>query len=382
MKILIVVGTNFELYYLSSVVHLLKTKDGQLEFRLLLPCIFKDNLTPEIRNLYSQIDLFKMPANSFPIDKNPIKTFQNIIDNFKDLWTFRKQMKKTLFDVDIVCLSGYKEFFANVLYRVAPENVRLVVLRMANQKSEKPAYYQRRPILSFLLNIKNFLFGYSTMRYKWSSDSKNFLITKNFVKYPYHRTISMTDFNFGKDGSDYRLPSPFVALKKIYRVSDEVPAILIALDKIPVYDNWSEQDQKKYQDFLDYLRNNFKDYKLYFKTKRGEKNLDKYKLEGFQILNPDISLEEACLKNNIKKVISIRSTSSKLGVYLGGAGYLLYPLFKFPKEIEQFIENEHYDMQSVIRVNKFEDLKKNVDSPIKKYDFDTLASLYWEAIIK
>lgn len=381
MKILVIPGTNLELYCLSSVVCLLRAMDKSLEFELFQPYSLKDKTTPEIRNLYSKIELFKIPANSPKISKNPIKMAKNIYDNLRELFAYQRQIKRVLADIDIVCISGIKELFANVLCRLAPKNVRLVALRRANQKLEQPTVFQKRPVLSFFLNVKNFLFGYSMMKYKWSSDSRNPLITKNFVKYPYHRTISMTDYDIGKDGPNYRLPSPLIALKKIYGLDDEAPAILVAGERIPLHDNWYEKDHQKYKEFLDYLRNNFRNYKLYFKPREGETISGKYNLEGFQIIRPDISLEEVCLRKNIKKVISIKSISSKVGACLEISGYWLYPLFGFPKEIKEVIENEHCDMKSVVRVSEFGDLKKDPDFLAEKYDFNGLASLYWEAIV-
>ena len=393
MKILIVAGSNFELYYLSSIVYLLKEKDRSLEFKLLVPSTVQNNITPEIKNIYSEIDSFLIPALTPKISKDPIKMIRNIFDNFYQYWKFRKDLKMILPTVDVVCIACIKEFFANVLCKLVPENVRLVAIRTANQKIDETAVYQKRPILSFLLNIKSFLFGYSVMEYKWRAGIKfnikkllsnidNELIAKNFLKYPYHRTVSITDYDLGKDGSNYRLAPPFVALKRIYEVEKEAQAILVAGDQTPLYSSWDEEDQKKYEELFNYLVNNFKDYKLLFKSKKGKTDSSQYNLDGFQILEPGLSLEEICLRRNIKKVISIRSSSSKVAAYLGISGYLLYPLFKLPKVLKEVVENENYDMKSVIRVNHFEDLKKDINIPPEIYDINTLSSSYWEAIIK
>lgn len=392
MRILIVAGTNLELYYLSSVVCLLKAKDNLLEFSLFLPRTLENNITPEVITLYSKMDLFDMPALTPKISKNPVKMLYNFFDNLRQYWIFKKDVKKNLSGIDMVLICGIKEFFANVLCKLSPKNVRLVALRTANERIEKTADYQRRPILSFFLNIKNFLFGYSIMEYKWRAGLKfsfkrilsnvdNDLIAKKFVKYPYRRTISIADYDIGKNGSNFRLPPPFIALKKIYKIEDEAPSILVAGDQTPLYSNWDGEDQKKYEEFFDYLRSNFKNYKLLFKPKKGKTDPSQYNLEGFQVLRPEISLEEICLRKNIKKVVSIRSSSSKVAAYLEISGYLLYPLFKLPKELKEVVENENYDMQSVVRVNKLEDLKKDTVFPAENYDFETLASLYRKAVI-
>ncbi|MFH1547350.1 MAG: hypothetical protein ABIC57_02585 [bacterium] len=382
MKILVAPGTNLELYYLSSVVILLSSKDKSIQFKLLAPNFVK--VAPELKNLYSEIEVFHIPSNSPKISKNPIKMAKNIYDNMKDLFVYQKQIKRVLADMDIVCIAGVKEFFANVICRIVRDsypNIRLVAVQMANQKLEEPTDYERRPILSFLLNIKNFLFGYSTMKYKWSSDSRNRLITKNFVKYPYCRKIFATDHDIRRDDSSYRLPPPYPALRKIHKIDNDTPIILVAGERIPLHDSWGKKDQEKYGEFLNYLRDNFKNYKLCFKPRKGETISGKYNLEGFRLIEADSSLEEICLRENIKKVISIKSVSSKFGAYLGIPSYWLYPLFGFSKEIIEVIENEHCDMKSVVRVNEFEDLKKDSDFSAKKYDFDAIASLYWEAVV-
>lgn len=380
MKILMVAGTTFELYYLSSITCLLKTKDPFLEFRLFLRYHFEPNITPEIRSLYSKIDLLEIPALTPRVSKNPFRMLQNIFINFAEYWTFRIYMKKTLADVDIVCVSGFREFFANVMCRLAPDRVRLIALRLANERLEKTRDYRERPLFSFLFNIKNVLLGYSPMHYKWKRDSFD-LVMKNFRSYPYHRTISITDYDLGEKDSFFRLPPPFVALKTRYRVDDEKPAILVAGDKTPVHESWTNEDQKKYEAVFNFLRENYKDHKLFFKPKIGRTDPTQYNLENFEVLRPEISLEEICLRNNVKKVISIRSTSSKVGIYFGIPGYLLYPLFNLPYDFIQSIENEHYDMRSVVRVTALEDLKKEPPVVLGEYDFDDLASLYMEAIV-
>ena len=385
-------ATNFELYYLSSVSRLLKAKDGELELKLFLPFGLEKNLTPELKNLYSGIDFFQMPALTPKISKNPVKMLFNVLENLRQYRNFKRQAKKTVEGCDIICIAGIKEFFANVLCKISPKDVRLVALRTANEEAENPALYQKRPLLSFFLNIKNFLFGYSVMEYKWRAGLKfslnrilsnvdSDLITKNFVRYPYHRTISITDYDIGKKGQNFRLPPSFRALKEIYRIEDDSPSILVAGDQTPLYSSWDAEDQKRYDEFFNYMRENFKDYKLYFKGKKRKTDISQYNLDGFEVLDPGFCLEEICLKKNIKKVISIRSSSSKIASWLGVSGYLLYPLFKMPEALRKIVENENCDMRSIIRINNFEDLNKDSNHSNQKYNINDLVSLYWEAIV-
>lgn len=383
MKILNIVSTPFELYYLSSVASLLLERDKNLKIELLIRKELKDKITPEIRRLYSEIKLAEFPTLSFPLDKNPIKTIFNFFDNLYHTLKFRNYLKKINFDIDVICISSFREFFANVLCREVSKNTRLVALRMATQKLEELGNFKKRPLLSFLLNIKNFFFGYSLMDYKFwvASEGK---IEKNFIKYPYHRTISITDYNIKRESDSWRLPAPFIALRKIYGPISEkkTPVILVAGERTPLFAGWNENSQKKYDEFFDYLRENFKNYKLYFKPRKTLTDFSKFNLKGFQILSADIPLEEVCLKENISKVISVKSTSSKVGAYFGIPAYLLYPMFNLPKNLK-FLANSYFeDVQSIIKVNKFEDLKKRpTDNIYQKYSVDNLASLYLEVIM-
>ena len=156
----------------------------------------------------------------------------------------------------------------------------------------------------------------------------------------------------------------------------------MAGDKTPFYEGWTEKDEKTYESVFDFLRENFNGYKLFFKPKMGRTDASKYNLTGFEPLPPDISLEEVCLRHNIQKVISIRSTSSKVGAYFGIPSYMLYPLFPIPESFKEGIEQEHYDMRSVVRVSKIGDLLKKPKLFSNEYSFEKLANLYWEAVVK
>jgi len=368
MRILNVVNTPFELYYLSAVSYLLLERDRNLEIELLINKSIGSKITPEIRNLYSDIKSTQFPA----LAKNHYQTLK-----------FRQYLREFNFNnIDILCISSFREFFANMLCKWAPQNIRLIALRMADQKLEELGNLKRNPVFSFFLNIKNFFFCYSLMDYKFRTDAKAQL-EKNFIKYPYHRTISITDDNIGRRNNDWRLPPPFIALKKIYKKSkDKSPIILVAGERTPLFPEWGREHQKKYEEFLDYLRENFKNYKLYFKPRKDLTDSSKFNLKGFQVLSADIPFEEVCLRKNVVKVISVKSTSSKVGAYFRIPAYLLYPMFNLPQNSKAVLESYFDDMRSVIRVNKLEDLKKDFENISKNYNLEELSSLYWEAIVK
>lgn len=380
-KILNIVNTPFELYYLSSVAYLLKEREPRLKFNLWIRKEHQNKISPEIADLYSEIRALDFPNLTFPLSKNPIKLVLNAFKNLKKTLEFQKFLKSYSWSEKIINISSFREFFANMICKNAPSRIRLIALRMANQGLEELKNYKKRPILSFILNIKNFFFGYSLMEYKFRTDVK-MAAEKKFIKYPYHRTILITDHDYRKEGKNWRLPSPFIALKRLYKsnLENQAQGILVAGERIPLYTDWNEGDQKKYQEILDYLRENFKNYKLYFKPRKTLTDVSKLNLRGFEILAEDVPLEEVCLRKNIVKVIAIKSTSTKVGAYFGISSYLLYPLFNFSESIRSILERYFEDMVSIRRVNKLEDLKKEI--PIKNNHFNQLASLYWEAIIK
>jgi len=381
MKILMIAVTNFDLYYISSVAYLLKRKDKDLKIKLLLRYTFEESLTSELKALYSEVELFEVPTLTFaPRSKSKLKAFVNYFNFYQPL-RFKRWIKKILADVDIICICPFREFFANILCKAAPKDIHLVALRVGNQQYEIKTKYIRKPLTAHFLNVKNFLFGYSTIDYKWRADSKKDLLSKNFKRNPYHRIISITDHNFYHNGIDYHLPPPFVAIKELYSSREGSPIILVAGEKTPLYEGWNKNDQMIYEGFLDYLRNNFRDFKLCFKPKKWKTDWSRFNLQGFEILNPSISLEEFCTKNNVKKVISIMSSASKIGCYYGIASYLLYPLFNFPKLFKSVIKNFFADMASIKRIKRLEELHEIPAFSKQMYNVDYLADIYHKSVL-
>lgn len=385
MKILNVVNTTFELYYLSAVACLLLKKNKNIQMKLLIRLGIQDKITPEIQSIYSKIYTFEFPQNFPKRDKNLAKTIFNFFDNLCQSIKFRNYLKNFDFDIDIICISSFREYFANILCKHAPSSIRLVALRMADTVDEflvEKTTNIKDLAKSLFLNIKNLFLGYSLMRYRWNRDT-GAMILNNFVKYPYYRTIFITDHDFDKRESNYRLPPPFIALKDLYnRINqqNDKPAILVAGERTSLYETW-DKDSKKYNEFLDFLRNNFKGYDFYFKGRGKLTDINKLNLKGFQIISGDIPLEELCLKKRFDKVISIKSTCSKIGASFGYNSYLLYPMFNLPENSRQVVENYFQDMISIIRAKLMSDLIKepSVDFSIKTTD---LINQYYQAIIK
>jgi len=383
MKILNIANTTFELYFLSAVACLLLKKDKNIQIKLLIRSGLQDKIIPEIKSIYPEIEVVDFPRD-FP-KRNTIlaKIILHFFDNIYQGIKFKNYLKKFNFNIDIICISSFREYFANILCKHVPSNVRLVALRFAdivNQPSEKPTNI-KNSVKNLFLNLNNLFFGYSLMDYRWDKETGD-LVVNHFVKNPYHRTIFMADHGFRQENTNYRLPSPFMILKDLYGVSPQnnKPAILVAGERTSSYEAW-DKDSKKYNEFLDYLRNNFKEYDLYFKGRGNLTDNSKFNLKGFKIISGEIPIEELCIRKRFDKVISIKSTCSKIGAYFGYNSYLLYPMFNLPGNVRQGVENYFQDTHSIIRVKSMADLFKEVPGnfSIKKTD---LINQYYQAIIQ
>lgn len=377
-KILMIANTPFELYYLSSVACLLKEKNPKLKIKLWIRKSHREAVTPELASLYSKIEAIDFPTLTFPLSKNPALLFKSFLKNLFQTLKFRKFLKDYPWDIELICVSSFREFFSNMLCKYRPKNIKLIAFRMANQGIEKLRIFQKRPILSFFLNLKNFFFGYSLMNYKFRTDVPE-AAEKSFKKNPYFRTVSITDHHFKKENKNWRLPPPFPALRKLYsQFKKEAPGILVAGERVPLYDSWSEKDDKTYQEFLDYLKENFKEYRLYFKPRKGLTDISRFDLHGFEILNPEIPLEEFCLRKNLCKIIAIKSTSAKVGAYFGIPSYLIYPRFNLPQDFRTIFEKYFEDMKSIVRVKNWSEFNKAPEFP--NHSIEDLVNLYWNVV--
>jgi hypothetical protein len=384
MKILFIVNTQFELYYLSSVAYLLKSKERDLKAELLIRREIEEKITPEIQSLYSKINTFEVPKNFPKLNRDLIKTTLNFWDNIRQSIQFKNYLKNFDFDIDIICISSFREYFANILTKHVPSRVRLVALRMADSTDELLSQKTTNifnSLKALYLNIKNFIFGHSLMEYRWNKDT-GAMILNNFVHNPYHRTILITDHDFGKESINYRLPPPFIALRELYEPLKEnkKPAILVAGERTSLYETW-DKDSKRYNQFLDYLRENFEEYDLYFKGRAKVTEFEKLNLKGFKIVKGKVPLEEVCLKKRFDKVISIKSTCSKIGAYFGYNSYLLYPMFNLPKNSLEIVEHYFRDMSSIVRVKSMSDLLRK-PAPTFSLQTENLADQYYQAIVK
>lgn len=371
VRILSIVNTAFELYYLSAVAVLLKYKRKNIKIDLLIKPAIKNKISPELKKIYRNIRFISFPTYTY--------SFQGI----KKILVYKKKIKKIVKPYDIICISSFREFFANILCRQVSSKTRLIALTNVDPFDDKE-FTEKKPFKFISMNLFNFIFGYSTFKYRWLPNSDD-VYYKFFNRCPYQKSIFFTDSKIGiKMGNPilYGLPPPFGVLKKYFRKKKSKflkPAILIVGERTPVYSSWSKKDQKNLDSFYCFLRENFKNHHFYYKPRPRLTDLKKVSLRGYKLMAEDLSLGDVFLKNDFVKVISIKSTGSVLASYFGHQAYFLYPLFDFPRPYLTAVKKLFEKNKSVVRVKKNKDIfKTNKSGSLLT---EKLARQYQEAIL-
>ena len=371
MRILNVVNTVFELYYLSSAGYLLKLCMPDTKLRLLVTPLVAAKLSHELKSLYSDIQVTEFPRISG-------KPAQDIAKGLR----FYRRLRQLNFDVDIICISSWREYFANILCRYLANGPRLVALRMCDHRCDYLCC-ARKPLRAAYNNVLNRLFGASTMEYRWhkaTALTESRLYTRN----PFYRTICISDWGHKQAGSEFRLPPPFIALRQLYDhkkdedISQKAPILVIG-ERTPLFESWGAEAQSLYESIFEFLKWNFTECKLLFKPHAGLTDIDTIKLSGFDIIPADISVEELCLRNKYSRVISVKSTACKVAAYCGQPAYVLYPMFKFSNDLKESLNAYTEDMRSVIKVTDLSQLIPQPPPPLA-FDIEKMSSEYRQAI--
>jgi len=375
MNILNVAYTPFELYYVSSVGYLLTLANPNVKLHLLTRPAVAKKMSPKLAELYTNIitaDLLRRPS-------------PQLRDAYKSIsWSikFIQRLRELDFHTDIVCISAFREYFANILCRYLPGNPRLVAVRMSDQDIDQLPP-EKRPLLSLYLNMFNRIFGASTLEYRWSADT-TFNYAHWFRNNPYDRTIYISDWGHGQEGPEFRLSPPFAALRNYYGVeasseNGHRPTILIAGERTPLFRMDDPSIQALYEHILDFIRTEFKDHRLLFKPREKLTDVKKLKLDGFELLTAELPFEEICLRNQFNKVISVKSTASKVAAFFGHPAYVLYPLFDLPPRLRQILDIYQADMRGVVKVSDLKQLTAPLPSS-SQLDVGALRDQYWHAV--
>jgi len=383
MRILNVVNTVFELYYLSSVGYLLKHARPDVSLRLLTTPRVAAKLNQELKSLYSDIQIVEFPDGPGGSVLRRLVLGRPMLDIGRTS-RFLRQLGKLDLCADIVCISSFRTYFANIMCRYLPGSTRLVALRMCDHECSSLCQV-KAPLRSTYFNLFNRLFGASTMEYRWHSNTA-FTSACWYTHDPYHRTICISDWGHGQTGSEFRLPAPFVALRRLYGVENDAGsrrerAILVAGERTPLFETWDAESQSLYDHIFEFLRQNFAGYRLLFKPRPGLTDTAHLRLDGFEMVPADMPFEELCLRNTYDRVISIKSTASKVAAYCGQPAYVLYQMFDLPINLRQTLDAYLSDMQSVVKVN---DLNELLNDPAfgGGVNLDELSRSYWQAVVK
>lgn len=375
MRVLMVVNTIFELYYLSSVGYLLKRVRPEVRLQLLTKPKIATRLNPELLHLYTDIQTVNFPG----ISGKPVSDIANSL-------RFWYKLRQLDLDANVMCINSFREYFANVLCRHLKGHVRLVALRMADHNCDHLCQV-KKPLHSLYANLFNRAFGISTMEYRWHQDTAH-TSAHWFRQDPYDRTICISDWGHEQGENEFRLSPPFVALRHYYGLGQgDIPthelAIVLIGERTPLYEGWNSKEQTLYEYVFDFLRQKFSGYRLLFRPRAGLTDLERLKpfLEGFELMPADIPFEELCIRNSYSKVISIKSTACKVAAYYGIPAYVLYPMFELPSSLRQILDAYLADMQSIVRVHDLSELMNN-PPVIPKYDIQELSELYWQAVME
>ena len=372
MRFLFVVNTVFELYYLSAVAYLLREARPDITIRLLVRPRTVPALNAELAGLYSDIQELEITYISGRPDWDLINSVR-----------FGRRLSALDLSADIVCISSFREYFANILARHLPRDTRMVAFRMCDHIQAGQGY-KRRPLWTMYRNIFNRAFGRSAMDYRWIRQEDLFGL-KWYARDFYHRTICISDWGTETNGDHIRLPPPFGSLRDLYGTEngkglhDNRPAILVAGERTPLFtSSWDAASQSKYEAFFSFLRENFSDHRLLFKPRRGFTDTTKLPLDGFEMVSPDIPFEELCLRNKFRKVVSVRSTASKVAAYCGLPAYLLYTMLDLPAQLAESTGEYFDDMRAIVRVRELDDLLR--ESDCQHQQIADLPSLYWDTV--
>lgn len=367
-----VISTPFECYYLGAVAGLLKRYRSDVQLELLFPYDLEKKISPEIRRLYNRIHSIWFPKTPFYGD------YRDLIRPIQ----FKKDFNRLNLCPDVICISHFRAHWANILCRHFRKCARLIAFRMGNEESDNIGNI-RKPFRQAYYNFYNVIFGAAKMDYCWSDDPLHFPFTMDYVDSPYQAVVMITDSGLGQTGQKHRLLPPFTVLREVYGIkpqawSDESPVLVVG-ERTPMIPEWSSDQETLYQQLFDFLREHFRDRKLFFKPRPGYTKLDLLPLDGFEILSGDTLFEEFCIRNHFSRVIAIKSTAVKVAAYFGMPGYALYPIFNFPERYFRPFEAYMQDMRSVVKVKAFNELI-NCSSNACAIDLDKLQKEYWEVV--
>ena len=372
IRIFFAIHTNQDFYLSLSYILLIKEffKNKKIGKKpKFIALVFNDNYNIEYKKNISEFDEYLI------IDR--VDHSRNILKLYNKILKLRNILKGIKFSkYDYLIVYSYREFFINVLIKNLDEKPTLIAIRKCDHEVEK--YCTRIRIgPSFLRNSLEFLFAFSTMRYRWNP-STNRSYNYNYVRNPFDHIFCLNTLkNIKKDG--YQIPYPFSVLKN--RLNTEVidkktPTIIFLGEIYPFYSGMDIKELSlKINNCLNFINDNFKGYSLIFKPRGNIKNVN-LNLKRFEVAYSDVSLESLLVSGlNIRKVFSFKSSGSFISAQFGFESYLLYPLLEFPKNYKKALDDYFVDHLSYVNLlESIEDIKRNKKNKNVQNSFDEIYS--------
>ncbi|MDQ5893172.1 MAG: hypothetical protein QG640_183 [Patescibacteria group bacterium] len=389
VKTLVVANHIYEFFLLTSALKLLSlTPDQKFSMHLLVKPKVASKIPEDFKKLYEEIIVCDFPYNPLfqAKDRTPkemVRTLYYIFyKQFKDSIVFRKKiqsLKKHNFD--LIVISSFREYFANIIMRhLSP--VPAIVLAIDNERMES-GYRRLRMMTSLVANIFNRIFGYSAMKYRWHNEYKN-VMGSRFTKSPYSKTLFIQNSSSGSGIPNPFSPSLFPSTEGS---SDTRKKILIVGERAPIGPDWNYKgtkpsidsiSHKKYLEFLDYMRKEFSDCKIYFKPRKEYTDVSTLDLSGFEVIEKEQTLEEIMLQTHYYKIISIKSTASKIGSCFGYPSYSIFPFLQLSPQVSRHFHDFFADSPNVKMVERLEQLKEDITLSVPSVE--ELAQKYRSAI--
>ena len=396
LKILIVVNHILEFFILTSILKLIKidTKKEFVSTLMVKPSVYR-KIPDNTKSLFQDIVVVEFPTNPLFIQNKGFRGFiRNVYYIFfrqiTDSVKFTRNLRSLAPQVfDIILISSYREYFVNILLKKIRAE-KIVALRANDAKLESK---NTRKIFStsFIANVFNFIFGYSLMDYRWHPSYQN-IFSSTFKTSPYKKIIHLqyggVGTNLEKSDQEIFLPFPFLpSLFYSSQESSHTKKILVVGERIPIVPEWNygagkvnpnNECQRAYNQFLDYMREQFKDHELYFMPRKEYTDTSIINLTGFEIIPDSITIEELFATTIFEKVISVKSTASKIASCFGYPSYAIFPFLQLSPAVNEHFKNFFADSPNVKMVYKLENLKENATVSVP--DTHTIASAYSQVI--
>ncbi len=363
MIVLCVAHAAFEAYLMAAACVLIRPVVRDLRPHLLAPPTVIDGLPAEIREIFVTVRGDRLPC----ISGSPLSDIKGAI-------AFRRVLATLAERPTVVWCGAWRSTATSYLRRFFGSQIPIFAFRQGAH--ENPALFpRRRRILESYQNALYAVFGSSGMRVFSAGDSR-LLTMLEWMRDPVNTVgVLSNEPNSPLGPNEHLLPPPFNVLGGLFPATRQEPAVLLAGERVPLFESAGANEQAIYGAVLDYLRREFHGYRLCFKPRPGFTDMSGMDLSGFDILPGDVPMEDILLRRSFSAVISVKSTASKLGAIYNQPSCVLYPLFDLPPGVRAILDDFFRDTPSIVKINRLSDLTPTKLRPVERDDA-TLSQSY------